>query len=196
VERRNNSAEELLQAFVDECESLSRALDWNDRNTKLALAQHFGVPTRLLDWTLSPYVAAYFAFSGLADRRHPDDLRYGEVAIWALDTKVPIWSGDVGVEILSPPSVSSAFPGLDNPRMRNQAGKFTLVKSAVVSLEDYVTQFTGPEVALTKLTIPASEARRALADLDAMGIKATYLFPDLSGAASSAVTRVTLLGGP
>jgi hypothetical protein len=38
--------------------------------------RHYGVPTRLLDWSMSPYVAAYFATCS-------DDTRYGE--IWTFD---------------------------------------------------------------------------------------------------------------
>jgi hypothetical protein len=45
----------------------------------LSLMQHYGAPTRLLDWTLSPYVACFFALSeGTAD---------GEAAVWALNAR-------------------------------------------------------------------------------------------------------------
>jgi hypothetical protein len=174
--------EELIKEWRRSCEETGVPESVVHNDQKLwALGQHHGLPTRLLDWTTSPYVAAFFAFDDWV-LRLPEE--FSHVAIWALHLENPVWSKEMGVEIVTPPA-------LENIRLRNQSGMFTLSRSPSATLEEYVEK-SGTDLALTKVVLPAGEAVQALPDLDSMGINDYHLFPDLTGLAGMATMRLVL----
>ena len=182
LERRMQLWDRLAQEWRRGCAELGVDPETvADDRALWALGQHHGLPTRLLDWSTSPYVAAFFAF---ADHLTRTPQRFAQVAVWALHLDNPVWLREGGVEVVT-------VPALANRRLRNQGGRFTLCRAPVATLEEYAERFaTG--TALTRCVLPADAAARALPDLDAMGVTSAELFPDLGGVATLATMRAVL----
>jgi hypothetical protein len=155
-----------------------------------ALGQHHGLKTTLLDWTASPFVAAFFAF---ATERDPKALPKNRI-VYALakqqiikkteDIKKTkpgtILTGTDAIEIISP-QVD------DNTRLVSQRGLFTKSLSINLEIEDWVRkQFKGStNGVMIKIYIIESQDDRCafLRFLNLSNINYLTLFPDLDGAA-------------
>lgn len=181
--RRNRPAvaKEMLKIFKRECEAdndIDRAI-LSDEDRLRAYAQHYSLPTRLLDWTVSPYVAAFFAFSYSF---FEDASVENQVAVWVLDPSSDIWNEDNGAYVIDPQRFG-------NERLQSQGGYFTHLAGAFDCLEDYVLSL-GEASVLRKIILPTQDMTYALSDLRAMQIKHAKLFPGAEGYAMEVKTRV------
>jgi FRG domain len=167
----------------------------------LVTAQHHGLPTRLLDWTYSPLVAAHFAT--LHVERECDRV------VWRLDWKrvhrcfglpelallIQDLEGILGDErpltpwsLFSAPPDSRQFacmlePPSLNARIVAQSATFTLCSDKRQSFDRFLEQH-GLGSALTKFVIPAKETARFRDQLDLVDVDERRLFPDLDGVAA------------
>jgi hypothetical protein len=143
------------------------------------LLQHHGYPTPLLDWSYSPYVAAFFAFRDLPQNYEGD----GFVRVYIFDNEA--WLNKYNqVQNIAPPfphlSVME-FIAIDNPRLVPQQAITTVTN--VDDIEAYLIEKAekDEQTYLTAIDILASEREAVMQELRFMGITAGSMFPSIDG---------------
>lgn len=166
------------------------SIDLNDHfqfGSLLAKLQHHGFPTPLLDWTLSPYIAAYFAFKDV-DPHVPDNSKVSisifDINLWAQTYIQPLNLREAA------PFVSAYRPyAKNNPRMIQQ-----MAVATATNISDLTTYLISCGVAsgrtfLYQAELPVSERRIVMNELNLMGINSMTMFPDFDGICSSLKER-------
>lgn len=148
----------------------------NEPLDRLVAAQHFGMKTRLLDWTSNPLAALWFAFANPVSTA-------ANVYVYALDTDGLLYEN--AYETSDPFSLTSTKifqPRLNNPRVLAQHGYFSLHCFSPRN-QRWVRLETHEEIGalMVEMVLPASDRQEMLKSLDRHGVSSRTLFPDLSG---------------
>jgi hypothetical protein len=211
----------ILRDFQRHPEVRHLGLDEKDYLAWFALMQHHGAPTRLLDWTYSPFIAAFFAFDALfqAEMR-PRDREPEAATVWALNTK---WLVEALRTTLAPEDwrlsqhtkqprsfaavyvdrrppvrfVSPATPRQLNDRLSIQQGVFLCPADVSASWLDNlsVVDFGRDDSRARAFTLDRTLMPAAFDGLQRMNVTARSLLPGLDGYARSMNHRLKLLLG-
>ena len=169
----------------------------------MGLAQHYGVATRLLDWTRNALVAAYFAANEAAhwqveEKKAPPGA--DRLGVWAMSAVLyDIHAGNVSLAGRVPPVRLVTAPGASNPNLHAQEGLFTLRTQTEFRLTDQIDRRPLEQVVKDEfdfghhvppyitwpffyhITLPLCESRRLLRILAKHGVTGARLCPGFRG---------------
>lgn len=181
----------------------------------LALMQHHGAPTRLLDLTKSPFIAAYFAFE--FSPVHQDH----SIGIWGINVNylkrkaIEFLSEEFGEALSKNKNLINeqlfeklfyennknlVFPVEPFSMNRRYSIQQSIFLSTGTSRETFMNQlqFLGEDLEKTvvKMILPGSHRREVMRDLLQMNLHRASLFPDLDGYALSLRLRYDNMKSP
>ncbi|WP_297483416.1 FRG domain-containing protein [uncultured Photobacterium sp.] len=139
----------------------------------LALAQHHGLSTRLLDWSKNPLVACYFCVISEIE---------SDGAIYILEPPNAMAKKRLTLEEIEDyDGVISYIPAAFTSRVLNQQGLFTIHCPANREIEILQSKFTPEEHNIKKIIVPSHMKAEIKLMLDDYGINESTMFPGLDG---------------
>ncbi|MBS7564962.1 FRG domain-containing protein [Mucilaginibacter sp. Bleaf8] len=149
--------------------------DWD----YLTLGQHFGLPTRLLDWSNNALTALWFATGNIAPEREPAS---AYSVIWILMPTSKDF--DLNLEATHPfevPETRIIRPRIIKQRINNQSGVFSVTSSQDLLDKRSLQDTDSFNQKLIKVKIPCSKWADIRDDLNVLGVNAFTIFPELEG---------------